>query len=631
MSAVNNPTDSKSAAKKKKKSKKKANGPSQQSNAALDQNGVKDSVVEDEEEDEASQSTNKGLMPPQKAEDTLHMPSSPPEPASPVERGQPVQNGSHTKESTSEADRRPDEPEDDDDEEAEPMNPSHGISADSDDTTARLNAMQEERDSLKAEVTQLRESLESFQKKHSEELSGVKDELQQTQESRDHAETQYKNLLGKVNTIRTQLGERLKADAAELETARERIEELETSNRTAGEENERLQDQMSKLNSEKESQASEIEELRNRTNLSQGNWVKERDELVRREAYMREEYEVAKQAMQDWEILATEERSRREALEERVQELEEQLNGQREAYERVRGEAETQGNTVDGLQRALRDLQEERKRELREMVEQSQSQLESLRAQTKAAEDAATDLKKELDTTQKELERAAPFEKEVKEKNLLIGKLRHEAVILNDHLTKALRFLKRGKPEDNVDRQIVTNHFLQFLQLDRSDPKKFQVLQLIAALLGWDEQQREQAGLLRQGSGFSTAGGSLRVPVSPFRRTPSTPTLTGNFDPMSPSSETGGRESLAELWSDFLEREAETGVGGHSRRPSLAQQSVRSPSLSLPQQSAGIMAPPMRSPDLKRKESASQATSAAAATGTGSGRQESRSSSAAGE
>lgn len=36
-------------------------------------------------------------------------------------------------------------------------------------------------------------------------------------------------------------------------------------------------------------------------------------------------------------------------------------------------------------------------------------------------------------------------------------------------------------------RQLVTNHFLQFLSLDRSDPKKFQVLQLISALLGWTE------------------------------------------------------------------------------------------------------------------------------------------------
>jgi hypothetical protein len=42
-------------------------------------------------------------------------------------------------------------------------------------------------------------------------------------------------------------------------------------------------------------------------------------------------------------------------------------------------------------------------------------------------------------------------------------------------------------PFANVDRQIVTNHFLHFLALDRSDPKKFQILQLIAALLGWTD------------------------------------------------------------------------------------------------------------------------------------------------
>lgn len=64
----------------------------------------------------------------------------------------------------------------------------------------------------------------------------------------------------------------------------------------------------------------------------------------------------------------------------------------------------------------------------------------------------AADANVNLEATQNELQRALPFEKEVKEKNLLIGKLRHEAVTLNEHLTKALRFLKKGNPEDNVDR-----------------------------------------------------------------------------------------------------------------------------------------------------------------------------------
>lgn len=178
----------------------------------------------------------------------------------------------------------------------------------------------------------------------------------------------------------------------------------------------------------------------------------------------------------------------------------------------------------------------------------------------------------------------------------MIGKLRHEAVILNDHLTKALRFLKRGKPEDNVDRQIVTNHFLHFLALDRSDPKKFQILQLIAALLGWSDgksgvsiflefysnmttEQREQAGLSRPGASNTT----LRAPLSPFRRTPSTPTLSSEFN-----SNIGGtsRESLAELWSDFLEREAQAGGGSQatSRRGSIAQ--------SQSQRSVPLMSPP---------------------------------------
>lgn len=518
---------------------------------------------------------------------------------------------------------RDDDDEDDDDvdddvdgpEETKPTSARYGASAES-----RLDAMQQERDSLRAEVTQLRKSLESLQKKHNEEISSVKQELEQSQQGKETAEVNYRTLQARVNTIRSQLGERLKSDAAELETRQEKIDELEASNKTAEEEKQRLQEQLAALSAEKESQESEIESLRNRTSASTTNWARERDEYVTEAARLREEYENAKQAMQDWEILATEERSRREALEERSQELEEQFNGQREAYERVRNEAEMQSSTVDGLQRALREVQEERKKELREMVEQNQNQLDALKAQTKAAEDKANRLEEQLTETKKELERTAPFEKEVKEKNLLIGKLRHEAVILNDHLTKALRFLKRGKPEDNVDRQLVTNHFLHFLLLDRSDPKKFQILQLIAALLGWDEQQKEQAGLLRQGSGFNTAGGTLRVPMSPFRRTPSTPTL-GEFTPDSPS---GGREreSLAELWSDFLEREAEQGGGsGHVRRPSAASSksgmsSIRSPSI------GGIMSPSSesgrppfgkapQSPDLKRKESSAQASAAA--------------------
>lgn len=109
----------------------------------------------------------------------------------------------------------------------------------------------------------------------------------------------------------------------------------------------------------------------------------------------------------------------------------------------------------------------------------------------------------------------------------------------------------------------MTNHFLQFLALDRSDPKKFQILQLIASLLNWTEEQREAAGLARPG-GPSGSVSSLRLPLSPFQRTPSTPSLHADFFPETPS--VTGKESLAELWQGFLERQAEEGsVAGGSQ------------------------------------------------------------------
>jgi outer membrane murein-binding lipoprotein Lpp len=354
---------------------------------------------------------------------------------------------------------------------------------------------------------------------------------------------------------------------ARIEEFQSQISDLEEQTRELQENNNSLTEELAKLRQEKEAQASEIETLRSRSNLSQQNWIKERDELISREAYAREEFENAKQAMQDWEVLAMNERSLRENLAEKDAELRDQLDSMREEYERAARDRDTNNQAVEGLQKALQEVQNLRKAELKKSVETYESQINDLRKQVQAAESASATAKATLDQTQKDLERALPFEKEVKEKNLLIGKLRHEAVTLNEHLTKALRILKKGRPEDNVDRQIITNYFLHFLSIDRSDPKKFEALQLISALLGWTDEQKEQAGLARPGT--ATSSGSLRLPLSPFRRTPSTPSLSAAAaDPMLMASSSSNKESLAELWQDFLEREAAEGKVGAERRGS---------------------------------------------------------------
>lgn len=81
------------------------------------------------------------------------------------------------------------------------------------DAGVRFEALVKERDTLRVEVTQLRQSLEELQEKHQTSLDTVREELQETQTGKEHAEEQYQTLLGRVNTIKAQLGERLKADA----------------------------------------------------------------------------------------------------------------------------------------------------------------------------------------------------------------------------------------------------------------------------------------------------------------------------------------------------------------------------------------------------------------------------------
>lgn len=105
---------------------------------------------------------------------------------------------------------------------------------------------------------------------------------------------------------------------------------------------------------------------------------------------------------------------------------------------------------------------------------------------------------------------------------------------------------------------MVTNHLLHFLTLDRGDAKRFQVLQIMAGYLNWTDEQREQAGLARPGG----SSGSLRLPTSPFSRTPSSPSL--HSDLFSEPTSSRDKESLAELWASFLERSALEGTDGGS-------------------------------------------------------------------
>ena len=116
--------------------------------------------------------------------------------------------------------------------------------------------------------------------------------------------------------------------------------------------------ELKQLQKDEEERSKELSSMRNRFNLSSQNWSKEREDLAQREFHVKEELELAKQAMQDWEVLAMEERSIRENLAEKAAEFEEQVNTLRESNQALEAERNTQNLNIDGLQRALKELQE---------------------------------------------------------------------------------------------------------------------------------------------------------------------------------------------------------------------------------------------------------------------------------
>lgn len=58
----------------------------------------------------------------------------------------------------------------------------------------------------------MRKSLEEIQSKHKVDMEALQQNLDDMESKKEHAETQFQQLLERVNIIKSQLGERLKED-----------------------------------------------------------------------------------------------------------------------------------------------------------------------------------------------------------------------------------------------------------------------------------------------------------------------------------------------------------------------------------------------------------------------------------
>lgn len=414
-------------------------------------------------------------------------------------------------------------------------------------TDKATSITQEETDKLNAQIEQLTQQLSSQKKEHDEELAEVT-------KARDDYHAQYQSLLDRVGRIKTSLGDKLKRDAEDLGEAKIQVAQLEKDKKSLNDSIEDLKKELIASTKEADSLSRDLSLTRNDYQRGLTSWESERDALVKESRQVKQQLEMAQSLAQDLQSSIQDEKMLHTNYLTKIQDLEDQISQQMNYAERYRSEGEVSRARIKQMETEF-----DRFRNIK------QNELDTLQQEVISLKEKQVELSTQRDNAQaqaKELAQAAEsvpkLEAQVKEKQLLIGKLRHEAVTLNEHLTKALRVIKENSQGDTVDRQLVTNMLLSFVTLPRADTKRFEILQLIANYLSWDEDQKSQAGLVRPGVGGGTAMGlsnsnggaaSQNQPLSP---------RSSSFSRASPGLESGGTSGggFMSMFADFLERES---------------------------------------------------------------------------
>lgn len=182
-------------------------------------------------------------------------------------------------------------------------------------------------------------------------------------------------------------------------------------------------------NEESDKLHTQVEQLRTRADDSAKTLL---EEASSREVQLRdvtEDLERCRSEREDWENEAMKERVQRETLEMQLNTLERELSQTRLTCEQYRTERDRQAESASNLHLVLEEFQAAKDKEIRATLGELQQSLQASSKSLREFQKRAQDAEAKLLTSQSDNEKSSLLAKEVKDKNLLIGKLRHEGVI----------------------------------------------------------------------------------------------------------------------------------------------------------------------------------------------------------
>ena len=364
------------------------------------------------------------------------------------------------------------------------------------DLRTQLETRNSKIESLEAIILELRESL----REHAENIDLDKTAIQLPEPEDDIKQIQKNAMIvDKTNSINDIGNMETKSinDASSVEENRNAKIVLEQANM--------------KLQSELEQSLSEIEYLRSKTTeLIQCN-VKQDSELIRLREHLLTLEEnstheliqlqslVEEYKMQIYELES--ERDQWKSIEQRNDEV---LNLQSH-LDKVQAEMEEKECLINNLQQVLQQFSKEKDDAVQESVFNLEHKIQSLNEVLKERDALIQSLESELEQRTKNIEQQEQHQQDLAQKNEIIGNLRYEVAQLQSHLSEAIKMMRKGGGEESVDRNLMVNLLIQFINVPYGDKKRFEILKLISNVLNLGTEEQEKIGLIRKRVDDSTS------------------------------------------------------------------------------------------------------------------------------
>ncbi|GBB86347.1 hypothetical protein RclHR1_12780001 [Rhizophagus clarus] len=409
-------------------------------------------------------------------------------------------------------------------------------------------------------IEELKAKIEQIEKEKKEEVTNIELQLEQSREEKKQLEVQHQSLIAKLANFKTSIADKLKADNEEHNRIRQQYDELNEQNKELNNTILQLQAKLSTSQDENEKANQQLESLQSHLfeiQQQSSREIDEKDDIIRDLQYKLDRTE---REREEWEVNAMELKSAKDELLSRIKQSEREMDALNHEKEVLIAEKNNESESLANLQNVLEEFEAAKQSEIREAVEGIQMRLTTATKELAEFKERALLAETQLTQIKDEIGKTLQYEKEIKEKNLLIGKLRHEAVILNGHLTEALRRMREESSENNVDKRLITNLLIAFFNTPRGDSKRFEILQLMANMLEWTEEQKEQVGLIRKALSSRSDDRSNKWVSGLWTPTIERPRSRLSEDVPRPSiripEDEVPRESFSDMWISFLLKEA---------------------------------------------------------------------------